>query len=63
VVDLTAALGRASGALGVLQCVAAASWLARHDGPVLATAGDDTADAVSAQIFTHRTDRGGQECR
>jgi 3-oxoacyl-[acyl-carrier-protein] synthase II len=41
-VDLTARLGRCSGALGVLQCAAALAWLDRpgHDA-VLAVAGDD----------------------
>lgn len=41
-IDLTARLGRCSGALGVLQCAAALAWLDRpgHDG-VLAVAGDD----------------------
>jgi 3-oxoacyl-[acyl-carrier-protein] synthase II len=41
-VDLTARLGRCSGALGVLQCAAALAWLDRpgHDA-ALAVAGDD----------------------
>jgi 3-oxoacyl-[acyl-carrier-protein] synthase II len=41
-VDLTARLGRCSGALGVLQCAAALAWFDRpgHDA-VLAVAGDD----------------------
>ena len=38
--DLTARLGDCGGALGVLQCVAGASWLTdRADGAMLATAG------------------------
>ncbi|MDI2125664.1 beta-ketoacyl synthase N-terminal-like domain-containing protein [Yinghuangia seranimata] len=42
-VDLTARLGRCSGALGVLQCAAALAWLDRpgHDA-VLAVAGGDS---------------------
>lgn len=40
--DLTARLGRCSGALGVLQCAAAAAWLDQTDyGSVLAVAGDE----------------------
>ena len=64
-VDLTARLGRCSGALGVLQCAAALAWLDRpgHDA-VLAIAGDDgthpdgEADptGVAAVLLTRPTD-------
>ncbi|WBC07488.1 beta-ketoacyl synthase N-terminal-like domain-containing protein [Micromonospora sp. WMMA1947] len=59
--DLTAVLGRSSGALGVLQCAAGAAWLADGTpGSVLATAGvgaPTTApgrfdDATSALVLT-----------
>ncbi|MFJ8741593.1 beta-ketoacyl synthase N-terminal-like domain-containing protein [Embleya sp. NPDC127516] len=46
--DLTARLGRCSGALGVLQCAAAAAWFDRSgDDSVLAVAGDDHIGAGS----------------
>ncbi|MES4908106.1 MULTISPECIES: beta-ketoacyl synthase N-terminal-like domain-containing protein [unclassified Streptomyces] len=55
--DLTAAFGRASGALGVLQCAAAVGWLgaaqgAAGSGDALATSGDDTTDAVAALLLS-----------
>ncbi|MDT3400860.1 hypothetical protein RKE29_30395, partial [Streptomyces sp. B1866] len=50
--DLTAAFGRASGALGVLQCAAAVGWFAAGGrGRALLTAGDDTADAVAGLLL------------
>ncbi|MFI7227222.1 beta-ketoacyl synthase N-terminal-like domain-containing protein [Nonomuraea angiospora] len=49
--DLTALLGPASGALGVVQCVAGASWLeARTGGTVLATT--QGVDAAAAAVLT-----------
>ncbi|MGY0061441.1 beta-ketoacyl synthase N-terminal-like domain-containing protein [Streptomyces sp. LZ34] len=55
--DLTAAFGRASGALGVLQCAAAVGWLgaaggAAEAGDALVTSGDDTTDAVAALLLS-----------
>lgn len=53
VLDLDAKLGRCFGALGVLQCAAAVAHLdAGGPGPVLATAGAPTDDAVSALLVT-----------
>ncbi|MFF0150268.1 beta-ketoacyl synthase N-terminal-like domain-containing protein [Micromonospora sp. NPDC005203] len=54
VIDLAAALGRCSGALGVLQAVAAIGWFdSGRTGPVLATAAD--ADSAGALLLTgHR---------
>lgn len=49
--DLEAALGEASGALGVLQVAAGAEWLDRRTGPVLATAGSAD-DGVSSLVLT-----------
>lgn len=54
--DVTTAFGRASGALGVLQCAAAVGWLgAAGDGAgageALITSGDDTADAVAGLLL------------
>ncbi|GAA2367312.1 hypothetical protein GCM10010246_70680 [Streptomyces cuspidosporus] len=52
--DLTAAFGRASGALGVLQCAAAVGWLGEAGagaGDALVTSGDDPADAVAALLL------------
>ncbi|MFC3985123.1 beta-ketoacyl synthase N-terminal-like domain-containing protein [Streptosporangium jomthongense] len=49
--DLTALLGRCSGALGVVQCVAGASWLsAGGDGAVLASV--NASDAAAATVLT-----------
>jgi 3-oxoacyl-[acyl-carrier-protein] synthase II len=55
--DLQVRLGRCSGALGVLQCAAAVSYLDRGDGDtVLATAGGrDGDDAVAALLVTRTT--------
>jgi 3-oxoacyl-[acyl-carrier-protein] synthase II len=55
--DLTAAFGRASGALGVLQCAAAVGWLGTAEGragagDALITSGDDTTDAVAALLLS-----------
>jgi 3-oxoacyl-[acyl-carrier-protein] synthase II len=51
--DLTAGLGRASGALGVLQCAAAAGWLAAGgSGTAVATSGDDNDDGVAGLLLT-----------
>ncbi|MFI0780644.1 beta-ketoacyl synthase N-terminal-like domain-containing protein [Streptomyces sp. NPDC021212] len=56
--DLTTAFGRASGALGVLQCAAAVGWLGTAGadagagtGEALITSGDDTADAVAGLLL------------
>ena len=54
--DVTAAFGRASGALGVLQCAAAVGWLGTAragtgTGEALITSGDDTADAVAGLLL------------
>jgi 3-oxoacyl-[acyl-carrier-protein] synthase II len=50
-VDVEAAVGIASGALGVLQAVAAAHWLSQGGaGTVLATAGGGT-DAAASMLF------------
>ncbi|MEU7245078.1 beta-ketoacyl synthase N-terminal-like domain-containing protein [Streptomyces sparsogenes] len=52
--DLTAAFGRASGALGVLQCAAAVGWLGEAGagaGDALVTSGDDPTDAVAALLL------------
>ncbi|MEU0806387.1 beta-ketoacyl synthase N-terminal-like domain-containing protein [Streptomyces sp. NPDC005970] len=55
--DLTAAFGRASGALGVLQCAAAVGWLGEAGAGVgagaeaLVTSGDDAADAMAALLL------------
>ncbi|MET7905766.1 beta-ketoacyl synthase N-terminal-like domain-containing protein [Streptomyces sp. NPDC005336] len=52
--DLTTAFGRASGALGVLQCAAAVGWLAGSAagaGEALVTSGDDTGDAVAGLLL------------
>ncbi|MEV4701994.1 beta-ketoacyl synthase N-terminal-like domain-containing protein [Actinoplanes sp. NPDC049316] len=55
-VDLSTAYGPASGALGVLQCVAAVAWLCGpHAGSVLATAGIGDAggeDAAAAVVLS-----------
>ncbi|QKV94776.1 beta-ketoacyl synthase [Streptomyces sp. NA02950] len=54
--DVTVALGRASGALGVLQCAAAVGWLAADgSGDALLTSGDDTADAVAGLLLRPTT--------
>ena len=50
--DLTAVTGAASGALGVLACVAATAWLSGNPGSVLATAGTPSDDAVAALTVT-----------
>lgn len=59
--DLTTAFGRASGALGVLQCAAAVGWLGMAEGggegradagDALITSGDDTTDAVAALLLS-----------
>lgn len=56
--DLTARLGRCSGALGVLQCAAAVAWLDRgHTTPVLAVSGGTSGEqadgeAVAALLLT-----------
>jgi len=58
--DLTALLGRCSGALGVLQCVAGAAWLAGGGGSaVLATAGEGMPDddASAALVLSTAGDR------
>lgn len=55
VVDLVPRLGRASGALGVLQCAAASAYLAGGGRTVLATAGSDADDASASMLFTHST--------
>lgn len=49
--DVTTAFGRASGALGVLQCAAAVGWLGAGAGQALITSGDDTADAVAGLLL------------
>jgi 3-oxoacyl-[acyl-carrier-protein] synthase II len=50
--DLTETLGRASGALGVLQCAAATGWLrAGNAEPVLVTAGDEGDDASAGLVL------------
>jgi 3-oxoacyl-[acyl-carrier-protein] synthase II len=50
--DLTARHGRASGALGVLQCAAAVGWFAAgNTATVLATAGGPDADATAATLL------------
>ncbi|QLH22027.1 beta-ketoacyl synthase N-terminal-like domain-containing protein [Streptomyces sp. Rer75] len=56
--DVTTAVGRASGALGVLQCAAAVGWLGTDAagagagaGEALITSGDDTADAVAGLLL------------
>jgi 3-oxoacyl-[acyl-carrier-protein] synthase II len=52
--DVTMAFGRASGALGVLQCAAAVGWLGAAGpglGQALITSGDDTADAVAGLLL------------
>ncbi|SEB97799.1 beta-ketoacyl synthase N-terminal-like domain-containing protein [Streptomyces melanosporofaciens] len=43
--DVTSAVGRASGALGVLQCAAAIGWLARNEAGTDAETGAGTQDA------------------
>ena len=54
--DLTARLGRCSGALGVLQCAAAVAWFDRSDhGSVLAVAGAADFDAE----YDHEGDPSG----
>lgn len=51
-VDLTAALGHCSGALGVLQCAAGAAYLAGGGkGPVLATSGGGERDDAAAALL------------
>ncbi|WP_424888604.1 beta-ketoacyl synthase N-terminal-like domain-containing protein [Streptomyces sp. XH2] len=53
--DLTARLGRCSGALGVLQCAAAVAHFDRHadqDAAVLASAGGPADDAAAALLLT-----------
>ncbi|MBL1099683.1 beta-ketoacyl synthase N-terminal-like domain-containing protein [Streptomyces coffeae] len=61
--DLSVAFGRASGALGVLQCAAAVGWLAADgSGDALLTSGDDTADAVAGLLLRPTTaPRPGQD--
>ncbi|MGW2329204.1 beta-ketoacyl synthase N-terminal-like domain-containing protein [Streptomyces sp. NPDC001700] len=54
--DVTTTVGRASGALGVLQCAAALGWLGAAGlgagtGEALITSGDDTADAVAGLLL------------
>jgi 3-oxoacyl-[acyl-carrier-protein] synthase II len=50
--DLTETVGRASGALGVLQCVAATGWMrAGHAAPVLLTVGDESDDASAGLVL------------
>jgi 3-oxoacyl-[acyl-carrier-protein] synthase II len=49
--DLTDGFGRASGALGVLQCAAATAWLATASGFALVTCGDDTTDGVAGLVL------------
>ncbi|MFD7500679.1 beta-ketoacyl synthase N-terminal-like domain-containing protein [Streptomyces sp. NPDC059850] len=54
--DVTTTVGRASGALGVLQCAAAVGWLGAAGpgagmGEALITSGDDTADAVAGLLL------------
>ncbi|MFI6849639.1 3-oxoacyl-ACP synthase [Kitasatospora sp. NBC_00085] len=50
--DLGARFGLASGALGVLQCAAAAGWFARGGaGPVYASAGGDADDASAGLVL------------
>lgn len=50
--DLTETVGRASGALGVLQCAAATGWLwAGNAEPVLVTAGDEGDDASAGLVL------------
>ncbi|WP_063735253.1 beta-ketoacyl synthase N-terminal-like domain-containing protein [Streptomyces sp. RTd22] len=54
--DVTTAVGRASGALGVLQCAAAIGWFGAEGagvgaGEALITSGDDTADAVAGLLL------------
>ncbi|MEU1806343.1 beta-ketoacyl synthase N-terminal-like domain-containing protein [Streptomyces sp. NPDC019937] len=54
--DVTTTVGRASGALGVLQCAAAVGWLGTAGaeagaGQALITSGDDTADAVAGLLL------------
>ncbi|MEU6479411.1 beta-ketoacyl synthase N-terminal-like domain-containing protein [Streptomyces sp. NPDC047017] len=55
-VDLSAVFGRASGALGVLQCAAAVGWFAAaRTGPrraALVTTGTDRDDAVASYVLT-----------
>ncbi|MET8012192.1 beta-ketoacyl synthase N-terminal-like domain-containing protein [Streptomyces sp. NPDC005271] len=58
--DVTTTVGRASGALGVLQCAAAVGWLAeagRGPGEALLTSGDDTTDAVAGLLLRRPADR------
>ena len=55
VVDLVPRLGRASGALGILQCAAASAYLAGGGRTVLATAGSDSDDASASMLFTLST--------
>ncbi|MFD3875208.1 beta-ketoacyl synthase N-terminal-like domain-containing protein [Streptomyces sp. NPDC058623] len=57
--DLTSTFGSASGALGVLQCAAAAGWLSDASGsgrgpagPVLVTSGSDGDDASAGLLLT-----------
>ncbi|QNP64481.1 beta-ketoacyl synthase N-terminal-like domain-containing protein [Streptomyces genisteinicus] len=54
-VDLTAVFGRASGALGVLQCAAAVGWFAGagagSDRHALVTTGGDADDAVASYLL------------
>ncbi|MCF3101324.1 hypothetical protein IPZ58_06995 [Streptomyces roseoverticillatus] len=53
--DLTARLGRCSGALGVLQCAAAVAYFDRHadaNAAVLASAGGPADDAAAALLLT-----------
>ena len=50
--DLASRLGRASGALGVLQCAAGSVWLAeRGSGTALATAGGGETDDAAAAVL------------
>jgi 3-oxoacyl-[acyl-carrier-protein] synthase II len=51
--DLQSLIGDCSGALGVMQCVAAVAWMAQIDSAVLATAGlgDSGAQEASAALL------------
>ena len=50
--DLSSRWGSCSGALGVLQCVAAVGWFAEGgDGPVIALSGDDSCDATAGLVL------------
>ncbi|OEU87015.1 hypothetical protein DB35_25985 [Streptomyces abyssalis] len=50
--DVTRTFGRASGALGVLQCAAAVSWFASGEATAaLVTSGDDGCDGVAGMML------------